>query len=68
LKSVGIVTGVHYSPCHLYTCYGNVPKLPRAEKLFEQILSLPMHPNLTDEEVYKVIQEIIFYYKNKLRM
>jgi len=67
LKSIGIVTGVHYSPIHLYRCYGNITKLPRAEKLFERILSLPMHPNLTDEEVYQVIQEIIFYYKNKLR-
>jgi len=67
LKSIGIVTGVHYKPIHLYNCYGNVPKLPRAEKLFKEILSLPMHPNLTNDEVYKVIQEIIFYYKNKLR-
>ena len=66
LKSIGIITGVHYKPIHLYNCYGNVPKLPRAEKLFKEILSLPMHPNLTNDEVYKVIQEIIFYYKNKL--
>jgi len=63
LKSKEIITGVHYTPIHLYKCYGNIPKLPRAEKLFKRILSLPMHPNLTNEEVYKVIYEIVRFYK-----
>jgi len=58
LKDKGITTGVHYKPIHLYSCYGNTPYLPNAEKYFQQILSLPIHPGLTDKEVHKIIHEI----------
>ena len=63
LKSKEIITGVHYKPIHLYRCYGNITKLPRAERLFKRILSLPMHPGLTDDDVNRVIYEIVNYYK-----
>jgi len=58
LKDRGIMTGVHYKPIHLYECYGNIPTIPNAEKYFEEILSLPMHPGLTDDEVDTVIETI----------
>jgi len=58
LKDRGIMTGVHYKPIHLYECYGNIPTIPNAEKYFEEILSLPMHPGLTDAEVDTVIGAI----------
>lgn len=63
LKERGIMTGVHYKPIHLYGCYGNVPSLPNSERYFKQILSLPIHPLLTDEEVNTVIEEIKDFYK-----
>ena len=62
LSKKGIATGVHYKPIHLYKCYGNTPSLPKAEKYFEQILSLPMHPGLTETEVNAVIDEIHSFY------
>ena len=40
----GIATGVHYTPIHLYSCYGNRPRLPQAEEVFQRIVSLPMYP------------------------
>jgi len=58
LQEKGIGTGVHYKPIHLYACYGNRPHLPQAEAAFERILSLPMHPGLSDEEVEYVIESI----------
>jgi perosamine synthetase len=58
LKDKGIMTGVHYKPIHLYKCYGNIPTLPNAEKCFEEILSLPMHPGLTNNEIDTVIEAI----------
>ena len=61
-KDKGITTGVHYKPIHLYSCYGNTPYLPNAEKYFNQILSLPMHPALTDEEVKTVTNSIKEFY------
>ena len=63
LKAKDIMTGVHYKPIHLYKCYGNRPCLPNAEKYFNEILSLPMHPGLTNDDVYQVIEAINSFYK-----
>jgi len=38
--------------------YKNKIKLPISEKIQEEIISLPMHPNLKDEEVERVIQKV----------
>jgi len=62
LKENGITTGVHYKPIHLYTCYGNKPRLPFSEVVFEKIISLPMHPNLTSDEVEFIIDTILQFY------
>ena len=61
LQENGIATGVHYKPIHLYNCYGNRPVLPVAEEVFKRILSLPMYPAMTDEEVNHVIDTIISF-------
>lgn len=58
LSSKGITTGVHYKPIHLYKCYGNITSLPTAEKVWKNILSLPIHPQLTDDDVKFVVSNI----------
>ncbi|NOX08324.1 MAG: DegT/DnrJ/EryC1/StrS family aminotransferase [Gammaproteobacteria bacterium] len=63
LQDNGVATGVHYKPIHTYKCYGNRPVLPNAEAVFEQILSLPMYPSLTDDEVDTVINTVLGFYK-----
>lgn len=63
LSSQGISTGVHYKPIHLYSCYGNRPSLPAAETAFQKILSLPLHPALTDEDVDLVCNAINAFYR-----
>ncbi len=65
LKKKDIMTGVHYKPIHLYKCYDNIPSLPNAEKYFERILSLPLHPGLTDQDVNIVIKEIHSFYMKR---
>jgi perosamine synthetase len=62
LQDKGIATGVHYSPIHLYSCYGNKPHLPVAEEVFTRIVSLPMYPDMTDAEIQTVIDAITAYY------
>ena len=62
LQENGINTGVHYKPIHLYRCYGNRPSLPVAEKLFQQVLTLPLYPDLTEDEVSLIIDKIILFY------
>jgi perosamine synthetase len=63
LQKKGINTGVHYTPIHLYRCYGNRPKLKTAERLKERILTLPLYPSLKDQEVNLVINSIKKFYK-----
>jgi perosamine synthetase len=63
LSSKGISTGVHYKPIHLYSCYGNRPALPIAEKAFDRILTLPLYPALSDKDVRTVCEAIKEYYQ-----
>jgi len=65
LKENGINTGVHYKPIHLYRCYGNSPHLPTAEDVFSKILTLPLYPDLSDEEVAYIIDKIETFYRNE---
>ncbi len=60
-KEIG--TGVHYKPIHLYRCYGNRPLLAKAERVFTRILSLPLHPGLSDEDVSSIIAAIREFYE-----
>lgn len=63
LGEQGIGTGVHYPlPAHLqapYREYGAGPgSLPQTEQLAEEILSLPIHPELSDDDVDYVASHI----------
>ncbi len=63
LKDNEINTGVHYKPIHMYRCYGNRPSLPVAENIFDQILTLPLYPDLLDAEVLMIINTIRKFYR-----
>ena len=65
LKGKGITTGVHHKPIHLYKCYNNIPSLPKSESQYEQILSLPIHPELSVSDIRKVIDEINNFYRRE---
>lgn len=56
LSAAGIGWGVHYPiPCHRQPGYTEFSEhLPVAEQAAEEILSLPMHPALTDAQVERV--------------
>lgn len=63
LELAGIQTGIHYKPNHLLTRFGGgTPKLPVAERLYGELLTLPLHPQVTDtdcKEVIAVIQDTL---------
>jgi len=63
LTAAGIQTGIHYPiPCHLqpaFTYLGYQPgDFPQAEKLSQQILSLPMYPGLSRSQIKEVVAAI----------
>jgi dTDP-4-amino-4,6-dideoxygalactose transaminase len=59
LLSENIECGVQYKPNHLLTRYGGgAVTLPVTELLYEQQLSLPLHPLLTPEEQSRVIDVV----------
>lgn len=64
LAADGVGTGVHYPiPLHLQpslTQLGHRPgDLPVCERLCDEIVSLPMHPHLTDDEVDRVVDSVL---------
>jgi perosamine synthetase len=62
LQRNGISTGVHYTPIHTYRCYGNRPTLPVAERVGQRILTLPLFPDLVDEAVDSIVDQIRAFY------
>jgi dTDP-4-amino-4,6-dideoxygalactose transaminase len=59
LAERGIPTGVHYiPPLHLQPVYQHIGyhmgDLPVTERVAEELLTLPMYPELTDEQVAEV--------------
>ena len=71
LKAEGIGVNVHYMPIHLHPYYKNNlgtynGMMPVAEKVYKQIITLPIFPTMTEkniEEVVNSIKKIIFNYK-----
>lgn len=55
LEGQGIATGVHYQPNHLLSLYGGGRmSLPVTESLYEALLTLPLHPELTLADVDRI--------------
>ena len=67
LSSKGIDTKIHYPiPIHLQKAAEHLEykkgDFPEAEKQTGEILSLPVYPELTDEQLYLVVSEINRFY------
>lgn len=70
LRQVGIGTLIHYpTPVHLQPAYQNclplVAPLPRTEQVARQVLSLPMYPQLSDDQALHVSHEILRFLGHK---
>ena len=66
LRKNNILAQIHYIPCHLMPYYRQLGweegDMPIAENYYKNCLSLPMYPNLSDEELKFVIKLIKNYY------
>ncbi|MDO8472317.1 MAG: DegT/DnrJ/EryC1/StrS family aminotransferase [Dehalococcoidia bacterium] len=65
LKEVGIASGVHYMPIHLQPYYRQRFRvsLPVEEQVWTRILTLPLYPDLTDDQVDYLIESILGFGK-----
>ena len=55
MNKLNIETGTHYKPIHLMSMYKTKIHLPITEKIGKEIITLPTHPNLTDEDITRII-------------
>lgn len=63
MKEVGVPSMIYYiKPLHLQTAYSHYPRAPHlsvSERLAAQVLSLPMHPYLSEEDQEYIIENFI---------
>ena len=63
LASLGVATGVHYpAPVHLTSAYRDLGyqsgSFPVSERAAQEIVSLPMYAELTDEQIDRVAEAV----------
>ena len=71
LKERGIGTSVHFIPLYRFSYYKklgyNAGDFPNSEWVFERIISLPIFPGMSEEEVDYVIENVIDIAKKNRR-
>jgi dTDP-4-amino-4,6-dideoxygalactose transaminase len=59
-RNIGI--GYHYAPIHLFTLYRNrgfkEGMFPIAERVGARIVTLPLFPTMTENDVERVVREV----------
>lgn len=59
LKARGIATGVHYTPIPMHPLFHQYASaIPVCEQVYPHMISLPLHADLTDEEVDYVVEAV----------
>jgi len=63
LKDLGVGTGVHFMPVHQHKFYRDSLNLsnddfPVANDAFDRLISLPIYPGLSDQQVFKVVESV----------
>jgi dTDP-4-amino-4,6-dideoxygalactose transaminase len=73
LSRAGIGTGVHYPvPLHCHPAFRSDKRMsrgeyPNAEKACREVLSLPLGPHLSDDDVIYVGEQVRAFYENAFR-
>ena len=68
LSKKGIETGIHYQPNHLLSYYKDlgVSELPVFDSIYPKLLTLPLHPDLTEDDVNFICDELVMASNNLL--
>ena len=63
LEKEGIETGIHYKPNHLLSFFKTPYALEQSEKLWTELLTLPLHPDLNEHDIINVAGLIHQFFK-----
>ena len=68
LEKAGIMTKVYFEPVHLKTFYKEKfsyrkGDLPKTEEISKKVLTLPLYPTLSNEEIDYIVDKIEDYYR-----
>lgn len=67
LQENAIETGVHYKPNHLLKrYYQSAAQLPVAERLYSELLTLPLHPNLQTSDIDFVCDRVEEFFSKEV--
>lgn len=62
LRAAGVQTSLHYPPIHLFTYYQEFlkksPTLPVTEKAAEGLVTLPLFPSMSEDQIQTVIDAV----------
>jgi dTDP-4-amino-4,6-dideoxygalactose transaminase len=63
LRAAGVGTSVHFIPIPLHPAYVRYSGLderrcPAAMSLYPRVISLPMYPDITDDEIKRVVDAV----------
>ena len=64
LKKNNIESGIHYKPNHLLEKFKTNYELQISEKLGDQLISIPLHAELKDNELSRVVETIKSFFIN----
>jgi len=61
LLDVNIQTGIHYQPNHMLSLYRDIEdvNLPVTDSIFPELVSLPIHPDLSIKEVEMICEKLL---------
>lgn len=71
LKALGIGTGLHYPPIHLFSLYRergfSEGMFPIAERIGRSIITLPLFPTLTESDVERIVAAVAHVLETHLK-
>ena len=66
LEAVGIGTVINYIPNHDQPLFGGIKiSLPNTERAYKEMVSIPMHAGLSDEDIHSVVDAIKGFYERR---
>lgn len=70
LQDHGIDTGIHFVPVHRHSHFSGARHgdLSVTEKVVQEVLTLPLHSNMPDETVERVIGAVRGFFRERLRL